>query len=64
MKRHAGLACNCADGLNRLNRAEFVVRVHHADQHRFRAYRAAHIFRIDDAFAAYAYVGHVQALAL
>jgi hypothetical protein len=43
------LLSDFADLLERLNRAELVVRVHHGDEHGVRADRVAHGFRIDEA---------------
>ncbi len=43
VKVDVALARDAADFLERLNRAEFVVGVHHADQHGLRPKRAGHV---------------------
>ena len=57
-----GFGGDAADFFDGLDRAEFIVRVHHADENCFRAQRAANIFGIDDAVAADGHVGDVDAL--
>ena len=51
MKVNIAVAREAADLFQRLNRAQFVVRVHDRDQHSFRANRRGNICRIDHAAA-------------
>ena len=61
MKRHAGLGGDAADLFDGLQRAQFVVGVHHGDEHGLGPQRAAHLFRIHDAVAADRQIGDVRA---
>ena len=60
-KRNAGLRCDAADLVDRLERAEFVVGVHHGDQHGVRPQRAADIVRVHNAIAADRHAGDFDA---
>ena len=62
MKVNVRFGGDAADFFDGLDRAEFVVRVHHADQNCFRPQGAANIFGIDDACAADGNEGDVDAL--
>src|SRR5580698_285720 len=52
---------DAANFFDRLDGAELVVGVHHADENRFGLERAANFFRIDDAFAADGNIGDIDA---
>ena len=49
MKTHARFGGDARDFLDRLDRAEFVIRVHHGDENGFGTQRAADFFGIDHA---------------
>ena len=59
---HIRFGGDAADFFDGLNRAEFIVCVHHADENCFGAQRAANFFGIDDARAPDWHVGDVDAL--
>ncbi len=64
MQIQVRLVGDARDFRDRLQRAEFVIGVHHSNQNRGSAQRAADIVRIDHTARADAHVGHGNALAL
>ena len=51
MEPYIGFRGDAADFFQRLDRADFIVRVHHGEQNRFRPQRAAHAGGVHDSRA-------------
>src|SRR5580658_9685260 len=62
VKVNVRLRGDSANFLNRLNRAEFVVRMHHANQNCFGPQCATNILRIDDSIGTYRNEGYFDSL--
>ena len=62
VKEDAPLASDLADGLERLDGADFVVGQHHANKDRLVGDRSLHVIGVDAAVGAHAEVGDVEAL--
>ena len=64
MKVNVRLCRDAPDFCDGLYRAQFVIGVHHGDEHRFRPQRPARVFRVHRSCAAHRQVGNRHALAL